>query len=85
VDRCRRLLERAQDNPSGLRFRELRDLAGCYGFHLVRQKGSHHIFKRVGYRRLLNFQDSTGMAKGYQVRQLLSALEELGVLPGESS
>ena len=43
-------------------------------------EGSHHIFKRDGFQRLLNFQDSRGMAKTYQVRQLLSALEELGVL-----
>jgi len=47
---------------------------------LTRKKGSHHIFKRQGYQKLLNFQDSKGMAKVYQVRQLLSALEELGVL-----
>jgi len=80
VDRCRRLLERAQDHPSGLRFRELCDLAECFGFHQVRQKGSHHLFKREGSRKLLNFQESRSMAKAYQVRQLLSALEELGVV-----
>ncbi len=80
MDRCRRLLERAQDHPSGLRFRELCDLADCFGFSLVRQRGSHHIYKRDGFRKLLNFQNSGGMAKAYQVRQLLSALEELGVL-----
>jgi hypothetical protein len=80
MDRCRRLLEKARDNPSGLRFRELCDLASCFGFFLNRQKGSHHIFKRTGYQKLLNFQDSAGMAKAYQVRQLLSALEELGDL-----
>jgi hypothetical protein len=74
------LLERARDQPSGLKFLELCDLARCFGFHLVRTKGSHHIFKREGFRRLLNFQDSKGMAKAYQVRQLLSALEELSVL-----
>lgn len=80
MDRCRALVERAKDNPSGFSFRELRELAECFGFHLARKKGSHHIFKRVGYRRLLNFQDSKGMAKTYQVRQLVSALEELGDL-----
>jgi hypothetical protein len=85
VDRCQRLLKRAQDNPSGLRFRELCDLAGCFGFYLARQKGSHHIFKREGFQRLLNFQDSGGMAKAYQVGQLLSALEDLGALSKRSS
>jgi hypothetical protein len=80
VDRCRQLLDRAYVGPEGLRFRELCDLAECFGFRLTRQKGSHHIFKRQGYQKLLNLQGSKGMAKAYQVRQLLSALEELGVL-----
>ena len=85
MDWCQRLLEKARDNPSGLRFRELTELAGCFGFYLARQKGSHHIFKREGYGKLLNFQDSGGMAKTYQVRQLLSVLQELGVLSKRSS
>ncbi|NNM05152.1 MAG: type II toxin-antitoxin system HicA family toxin [Gemmatimonadetes bacterium] len=74
------MLERAQDHPSGVKFRELCALAECFGFFPVRQKGSHHIFKREGFQKLLNFQESGSMAKAYQVRQLLSALEELGVL-----
>jgi len=80
VDRCRQLLERARRNPEGLRFRELCELSECFGFQLTRQKGSHHIFKRQGYQKLLNLQDSKGTAKTYQVRQLLLALEELGIL-----
>jgi len=80
VDRCSQLLGRAQANPCGLRFQDLCELAECFGFELTRQKGSQHIFKRPGYLRVLNFQHSRGMAKAYQVRQLLSALEELGVL-----
>jgi len=63
-----------------LKFRELCELAECFGFLLTRQKGSHHIFKHQGYRKLLNLQDSKGMAKAYQVRQLLLALEEFGDL-----
>ncbi len=80
MDRCRRLLERGQARPSGLRFRELCELAECFGFSLARRKGSHHIYKRDGFRTLLNFQESGGMAKAYQVRQLLLTLEELGIL-----
>ena len=79
MDRCRRLLEKARAQPEALRFQELCDLAECFGFVLVRQKGSHRIFKKTGYRMLLNFQTSKGMARAYQVRQLLSVLEESGV------
>ena len=69
---CRRVhVDRARSERSG---------AARTGFHLVREKGSHHIFKRDGFQRLLNLQDSRGMAKTYQVRLLLPALDELGVL-----
>ena len=80
LNRCRELLARAQDHPAGMTFRDLCALAECFGFHLARKKGSHHIFKRRGFHRLLNFQESGGMAKSYQARQLLAALRELGVL-----
>jgi len=42
---------------------------------LARQRGSHHIFRRPGSPRLLNLQDVRGMAKPYQVRQLLAAMD----------
>ncbi len=77
MDRCSRLLVRAQTNPRGLRFREHCELAECFGFELIRVRGSHHLFRRVGFQGGLNFQESKGMAKAYQVRQLLSAISDL--------
>jgi len=38
-------------------------------------KGSHWLFSKAGATELMNFQNSSGMAKPYQVRQLLKAIE----------
>lgn len=75
MSRCDDLLTRARQNPSGLRFTELCRLAECHGFEFARQKGSHRIYRRAG--RLMSFQEVRGMAKEYQVRQLLAAIEDL--------
>ena len=80
MTRCDKLLEQAVAGPATLRFGELCQLAECFGFTAARQRGSHIIYKRSGYIRLMNFQDWNGMAKPYQVRQLLEALRELGFI-----
>lgn len=77
---CGKLLERAKNNPNGMRFAEACQLAECYGFVLTQQRGSHRMFSRPDYPRLINVQDDNGMAKGYQVRQLLRIVEELSSL-----
>ena len=77
---CQELLEHARTEPSGLRFSELCHLAECFGFTHARQKGSHVMYKRPGYFGLMNFQDDGGNAKPYQVRQLLRAIKELGLV-----
>ena len=77
ITRCEDLLARARGFPSGLRFSELCRLAECFGWELVRQKGSHVIYKRRGTMQLMNFQNDSGRAKPYQVRQLLAAIYEL--------
>lgn len=77
MSRCKDLLKAARNNPVGLSFSDLCALAECHGFTLARTKGSHLIYKRPGYRGLLNFQDVKGEAKPYQVRQLLRAIEDL--------
>lgn len=78
--KCDKLLEQALRAPKSLRFVELTALAECYGFTFARQNGSHHIYKRAGYQRAMNFQDDNGTAKSYQVRQLLEALRELKLI-----
>ena len=70
-----KLLRKALDNASGLRFAEALKLARAFGFQLDRISGSHHILKRAGIPELVNLQNVRGMAKPYQVRQLLKLVE----------
>jgi hypothetical protein len=77
---CQRLLEHARATPAGLRFSQLCQLAECFDWVRARQRGGHVIYKRRGTMQLMNFQDDNGKAKGYQVRQLLTAIDELGLV-----
>jgi hypothetical protein len=76
VSGCEALLARARANPAALKFHEACTLAEGFGWLVIRQRGSHRIFKRPGTRLLLNLQEVSGMAKPYQVRQLLAAIDE---------
>jgi len=58
-----------------LRFSEVLKLAQAFGFQLDRISGSHHILRRAGIPELVNVQNVGGMAKPYQVRQLLKLVE----------
>ena len=80
--KCSKLLAKAQNNAAGLRFSEICKLAECPGFYEDGGRGSHVIYKREGLGRPLNFQNYKGNAIAYQVKQLLQAMEELG-LSGE--
>jgi len=65
-------------NPKGIRFRDLCRVCDFY-FGEARQKGtSHRIYKTPwpGDPRV-NIQDDKGMAKAYQVRQVLKAIERV--------
>jgi hypothetical protein len=79
---CDELLRRARENPAGLRFGEICQLAECFGFERKRQHGSHVIYKRPGCFQLMNFQNDQGMAKAFQVRQLVAAID--GILESGS-
>ena len=83
MDKCDSLLEQAQGAPGSLSFKELCTLAECFGFVEKRQRGSHVIYvnPKLGTDGFMNFQSDSGKAKGYQVRQLLKAIE---VLLGQS-
>ncbi len=76
---ARRLLARAETIPEGLRFAEPTALAESFGFRLERISGSHHIDRHPIARRTLNLQPHQGMAKAYQVRQLLKHVREAGL------
>jgi len=76
--KCEKILRKATASPTSLKFGELCYLAECHGFRFVRQSGgSHRIYKSPGYPFVMNFQSGKGgMAKPYQVRQLLKVLDE---------
>jgi hypothetical protein len=68
------------DNPTGVRFIELRKICEFF-FGKPRLDGSsHYVFKTPwpGNPRI-NIQDKKGMAQPYQVRQVLKAIELLKV------
>ena len=82
------LLRRARENPQGLRFDEAAQLAEQLGFIWVRKNGSHEIYRHPDagpFRRLypqpLNLQPTRdGMAKDYQVKQMLAMATAFGRL-----
>ena len=78
--KAKRTLGKARTSPASLRFSETRALAEAAGFHLSRVSGSHHIFTHPGLPELLNLQEVHGMAKPYQVRQLLRLMERYNLL-----
>jgi len=70
-----KLLQRARGSPAGLRFAWLCRLAEAFGFAFQRQKGSHKIYAHDAARQIMNFQNDRGMAKAYQVKQLLDCVD----------
>jgi hypothetical protein len=75
--RCRKLFEKAKNNPNGLGFLELKFLCACIGMTLDRVEGSPFIYKLGEPFILLSVQKlKDGKAKAYQVRQLIDFIEE---------
>lgn len=71
-----KLFEKARNNPAGVRFQELCHLAEHMGFHKRGGKGSHVVYEKDGVEEILTFQDRKGMAKPYQVKQMLAVIEK---------
>ena len=78
-----KLLRLARTNPGSLRFSDLCKLAEAFGFAFQRQKGSHRVHAHDGTRQIMNFQNDRGMAKAYQVRQFLAAIDQSQLTLGE--
>lgn len=76
MTRRRKLIDKARDNPAGVRFREICLLAEHMGFIKRGGKGSHIVFEKEGVEEILTFQDRKGMAKPYQVKQLLAVIDK---------
>ena len=72
------ILGQMRNNPKGIRFNDLCRVCDRY-FGVPRQQGtSHRIYKMPwqGDPRV-NIQNDKGMAKAYQIRQVLKAIERL--------
>jgi hypothetical protein len=76
MTRRRKLIEKVRNNPAGVRFQEICLLAGHLGFTKRGGKGSHVVYEKDGVEEILTFQDREGMAKPYQVKQLLAVIEK---------
>ena len=77
-DRLTRDIENLRRNPKGVRFIELAAICDRH-FGTTRQgRSSHRVYKTPwpGDPRV-NIQDRNGMAKPFQVRQVIKALEKL--------
>jgi hypothetical protein len=74
------LLEKMISNPKGIRFQDLRQVCEFYFGEARHKSSSHRIYKTPwqGDPRV-NIQNDKGMAKAYQVRQVLKAIERLEV------
>ena len=78
-----KILQRMSEQPSGVRFEDLKKVCEHF-FGQARQSGtSHAVFKMPwsGDPRV-NIQNDKGKAKAYQVRQVMAAIDRL---KGQSS
>ena len=78
VARVADIIRRARESPATVRFRDLVKVCDAY-FGSPRQAGtSHQVYRtpRPGDPRV-NIQNDNGMAKAYQVPQVLRAVEKL--------
>jgi len=62
-------------SPTNVRFGDMTDLLGRFGFVQKRTSGSHHIFQHSDIPESLNMQEVDGQAKPYQIRQFLRIVE----------
>lgn len=80
MQRVADILAQMRRNPPGIRFRDLcRVCDACFG-EPRQSSGSHRVYKTPwpGDPRV-NIQKKKGMAKAYQVRQVLQAIDKLEV------
>jgi hypothetical protein len=77
-----KILEQMRTEPANVRFSELQRVCETY-FGKPRQNGSSHAIYKTPWpgNPRVNIQNNKGKAKAYQVRQVLLAIERLGVNP----
>jgi predicted RNA binding protein YcfA (HicA-like mRNA interferase family) len=79
MTRARKLLDQIRQGDVNVAFADLCKLVEHLGFTLVRQTGSHRIYRRAGMP-LINLQPAKNrQAKPYQVRQVLALVDQYGI------
>jgi predicted RNA binding protein YcfA (HicA-like mRNA interferase family) len=81
MSKRQKLLDACRNNPKGVSFDELASLVKAVGFEHDRTSGGHMIFVHpVAAIPPVNLQPANnGMAKPYQVRQVLDIIEAHGL------
>ncbi len=72
----RQLYKELKQKLKNIRFKRLCMIAEAFGFQSKGGRGSHRIYYQEGIKELLNFQNVSGKAKPYQVRQLIKIIEK---------
>lgn len=74
------LIGKMRNHPKGVRFVDLKKLCDAYFGKPRQSTGSHHVYKMPwpGDPRV-NIQNDKGMAKAYQVKQVLAAIDKLAL------
>lgn len=77
-----KILEQMRAEPANVRFADLQRVCESY-FGKPRQHGSSHAIYKTPWpgNPRVNVQNEKGKGKAYQVRQVLLAIERLGVNP----
>jgi len=72
------VLAQMRNNPKGIRFKDLCRVCNHY-FGTPRQRGTSHRIYRMPWQGdpRVNIQNDKGMAKAYQVKQVIKAIERL--------
>lgn len=74
------LINEMRRNPKGIRYRDLCKVCDFYFGQPRLSGGSHRVYKTPWHGDpRVNIQDHKGMAKPYQVRQVLKAIDRLEV------
>ena len=78
MENTREILGQLRSNPKGIRFADLARICDRY-FGEPRQRGTSHRVYRTPWPGdpRVNIQSDKGMAKAYQVRQVIKAIEKL--------
>ena len=78
VDTPNEIIHRLRANPRGIRFNDLVRICDRF-FGESRQRGTSHRVYRMPWPGdpRVNIQNDRGMAKAYQVRQVIRAIEKL--------